>query len=61
MHRLSYTGAIVVFKMGRRQGGPGLELAVGGRISESIRNRRATQPQAHFQKLYRNLASALLR
>jgi hypothetical protein len=24
-------------------------LAVGGRISESIRSRRATQPPAHFQ------------
>src|SRR4029077_18976727 len=25
-------------------------LALGGRISESIRNRRATQPPAHFQR-----------
>ena len=25
-------------------------LALGGRISKSIRNRRATQPPAHFQR-----------
>jgi hypothetical protein len=49
VHRLAYNGDVVAFKMGRRQGGPS---RTGGRerISQSIRNRRATQPPAHFQR-----------
>src|SRR5271157_3392526 len=35
--------------MGRRQGGPS-RTGSRGRISQSIRNRRATQPPAHFQR-----------
>ena len=46
--RLTYNGDVVAFKMAAgkavRAG-----LALGGRISESICNRRATQPPAHFQ------------
>ena len=43
VYRLAYNGNVVAFKMGRRQG-------ARGRISKSIRNRRATQPPAHFQR-----------
>src|SRR5271165_11921 len=42
-------GDVVAFKMGRRQGGPS-RTGSRGRISKSIRNRRATQPPAHFQR-----------
>jgi hypothetical protein len=49
VHRLAYNGDVVAFKMAAgkavRAG-----LAVGGRISKLIRNRRATQPPAHFQR-----------
>ena len=48
VHRLAYNGDVVAFKMGRRQGGPS-RTGSRGRISQSIRNRRATQPPAHFQ------------
>ena len=44
MYRLAYNGDVVAFKMGRRQG------VEAGRISKSIRNRRATRPPAHFQR-----------
>ena len=44
---------------GRRQGGPS-RMAVRGRISKSIRNRRATQPPAHFQRNPVGCFSALL-
>jgi hypothetical protein len=43
VHRLICSWHMVAFKMGRRQG------ARRG-LSESIRNRRATQPPAHFQR-----------
>src|SRR5258708_18357647 len=49
VHRLAYNGDVVAFKMGRRQGGPS-RTGVRGRISKSIRNRRATQPPAHFHR-----------
>ncbi len=49
VYRLAYNGDVVAFKMGRRQGGPS-RTGTKGRISESIRNRRATQPPAHFQR-----------
>jgi len=49
VYRLACNDDVVAFKMGRgkavRAG-----LAVRGRISRSIRNRRATQPPAHFQR-----------
>jgi hypothetical protein len=45
VHRLD----VVAFKMGRRQGGPS-RTGVRGHISKSIRNRRVTQPPAHFQR-----------
>jgi len=49
VYRLTYNGDVVAFKWAAgkavRAG-----LAEGGRISESIRNRRATQPPAHFQR-----------
>src|SRR5271166_6022927 len=48
VHRLTYNDDVVAFKMGRRQGGPS-RTGSRGRISQSIRNRRATQPPAHFQ------------
>jgi len=40
--------SFVAIKMGRRQGGPS-RTGGRGRISEAIRNRRATQPPAHFR------------
>src|SRR5208283_4189680 len=49
VYRLAYNGDVVAFKMGRRQGGPS-RTGSRGRISQSIRNRRATQPPAHFQR-----------
>jgi hypothetical protein len=49
VHRLAYNDDVVAFKMGRRQGGPS-RTGGRGRISRSIRNRRATQPPAHFQR-----------
>src|SRR6201993_2295525 len=39
----------VEIKMGRRQGGPS-RTGGRGRVSKSIRNRRATQPPAHFHR-----------
>ena len=44
VYRLLNPLGFVAFKMGRRQGGE------EGRISKSIRNRRATRPPAHFQR-----------
>jgi len=41
--------SFVAIKMGRRQGGPS-RTGIRGRISEAIRNRRATQPPAHFHR-----------
>jgi hypothetical protein len=49
VHRLAYNGDVVAFKTGRRQGGPS-RTGVRGRISKLIRNRRATQSPAHFQR-----------
>ena len=49
VHRLAYNGDVVAFKMDRRQGGPS-RTGGRGRISRSIRNRRATQPPAHFKR-----------
>ena len=49
MYRLAYNDDIVALKMGRRQGGPS-RTGVRGCISKLIRNRRATQPPAHFQR-----------
>ena len=49
VYRLAYNGDVVAFKMGRRQGGPS-RTGSRGRISQSIRNRRATQPPVHFQR-----------
>jgi hypothetical protein len=49
VYRLAYNGDVVAFKMGRRQGGPS-RTGSRGRISQSIRNRRATQPPAYFQR-----------
>src|SRR5208337_4541241 len=49
VHRLAYNGDVVAFKMGRRQGGPS-RTGSKGRISKSIRNRRATRPPANFQR-----------
>src|ERR1700732_3770214 len=43
------TRYFVVIKMGRRQGGPS-RTGGGGSISEPIRDRRATQPPAHFHR-----------
>src|ERR1700736_6666573 len=48
VYRLAYNGDVVAFKMGRWQGGPS-RTGGRGRMSKSIRNRRATQPPAHFQ------------
>jgi hypothetical protein len=42
-----YSG--VAIKMGRRQGGPS-RTGIRGSISESIRDRGATQPPAHFHR-----------
>jgi hypothetical protein len=53
VYRLLNLLGFVAFKMGRRSGlGRTVRagLAVGGRISKAIRNRRATQPPAHFQR-----------
>src|SRR5580658_809294 len=47
VHRLAYNGDVVAIKMGRRSGSCRTR---GGRISESIRNRRATPPPAHFHR-----------
>src|SRR5271165_3952853 len=63
--RLAYNGDVVAFKMGRRQGGPS-RTGSRGRIPHHFnapiwfsparykngagRNRRATQPPAHFQR-----------
>jgi hypothetical protein len=47
VHCFTYIGSTVVIKMGGRQDGPS-RTGVRGRISESIRNRRATRPSAHF-------------
>jgi hypothetical protein len=49
VYRLAYSGDVVAFKMGRRQGGPS-RTGGRGRMSKSTRNRRATQPPAHFQR-----------
>src|ERR1700736_6466838 len=49
VYRLAYNGDFVAFKMGRRHAARA-GLALGGRISKLIRNRRATQPPAHFQR-----------
>ena len=49
VHRLANNGDVVAFKMGCRQGGPS-RTGGRGRISELIRNRRATRPPAHFQR-----------
>src|SRR5580704_8838771 len=43
------TRYFVAIKMGRRQGGPS-RTGGGGSISEPIRDRRATQPPAHFHR-----------
>ena len=49
VYRLLNPLGFVAFKMGRRQGGPS-RTGGRGRISKAIRNRRATQPPAHFQR-----------
>ena len=49
VHQVSDWCSGVAIKMGRRQGGPS-RTGTKGRISESIRNRRATQSPAHFQR-----------
>jgi hypothetical protein len=43
VYRLVNNGDVVAFKMGRRQGARRAHI-------ESIRNRRATRPPAHFQR-----------
>src|ERR1700751_1060130 len=51
--RRAYSSEVVAFKMDRRSGlGRTVRagLAVRGRISKSIRNRRATRPPAPFQR-----------
>jgi hypothetical protein len=47
VYRLLNPLAFVAFEMGPLQGGPS-RTGRRGRISKAIRNRRATQPPAHF-------------